>query len=80
MALNLARDPALLSELRQKLARNRTTHPLFDTERFTRHIEAAYTTMWERTQRGDAPESFAVRAPIAARGDENSSTARHVHG
>ena len=34
--------------------------PLFDTERFTRHIEAAYTTMWERAERGEPPESFAV--------------------
>jgi len=60
LALRLARDPALLSDLRQKLARNRTTHPLFDTERFTRHLESAYTTMWERTQRREPPESFAV--------------------
>ena len=60
LALKLARDPALLSELRQKLASNRTTHPLFDTERFTRHLESAYTTMWERTQRRAPPASFAV--------------------
>ena len=50
----------LLSELRARLARNRTTHPLFDTDRFRRHIESAYVTMWERHQRGEAPESFAV--------------------
>jgi protein O-GlcNAc transferase len=33
---------------------------LFNTERFTRHIEAAYTTMWETWQRGEAPKSFSV--------------------
>jgi predicted O-linked N-acetylglucosamine transferase (SPINDLY family) len=60
LALKLARDPALLASLRQKLARNRETHALFDTARFTRHIEAAYTTMWERSQRGEPPQSFAV--------------------
>jgi predicted O-linked N-acetylglucosamine transferase (SPINDLY family) len=60
LALELARDPALLASLRQKLARNREGYPLFDTDRFTRHIEAAYTTMWERYQRSEPPESFAV--------------------
>jgi predicted O-linked N-acetylglucosamine transferase (SPINDLY family) len=64
LALKLARDPALLGSLRQKLARNRNTFPLFDTDRFTRHIEAAYTVMWERAQRGEPPQSFAV-GPIA---------------
>jgi predicted O-linked N-acetylglucosamine transferase (SPINDLY family) len=60
LALKLAREPALLSTLRQKLAGNRETQPLFDTKRFTRHIEAAYTAMWERSQRGEPPQSFAV--------------------
>jgi protein O-GlcNAc transferase len=64
LALKLARDPRLLSSLRQKLARHRETYPLFNTERFTRHIEAAYTEMWERCQRGEPPQSFAV-VPIA---------------
>jgi predicted O-linked N-acetylglucosamine transferase (SPINDLY family) len=63
LALKLARDPAMLAELKAKLARNRDTTPLFDTARFTRHIESAYTTMWEKWQRGEAPQSFSV-API----------------
>jgi hypothetical protein len=28
---------------------------LFDTARFTRHMEAAYTRMWERAEAGLAP-------------------------
>jgi predicted O-linked N-acetylglucosamine transferase (SPINDLY family) len=60
LALALARDPARLTALRAKLAHNRDVFPLFDTARFTRHIEAAYTTMWERVQRGEPPQSFAV--------------------
>jgi protein O-GlcNAc transferase len=60
LALALARDPARLASLRQKLAHNRERYPLFDTGRFTRHVEAAYTTMWERHQRGEPPEAFAV--------------------
>ena len=60
MALKLAEDPELLASLRTKLAHNRGTSALFNAERFARHIEAAYTAMWERAQRGEAPESFAV--------------------
>jgi protein O-GlcNAc transferase len=59
-ALKLAGDPAYLRALRERLARNRDTHPLFDTARFTRHIEAAYTTMWRRQQSGGEPRAFAV--------------------
>ena len=60
LALKLAREPELLAAIKAKLMRNRTTYPLFDTERFTRHMEAAYRTMWERAQRGEPPQSFAV--------------------
>ena len=62
LAMRLAGDPMLLLSLRHKLARNRTTHLLFDTDRFARHLEAAYTTMWQRAQRGEPPQGFAVAA------------------
>jgi predicted O-linked N-acetylglucosamine transferase (SPINDLY family) len=61
-ALELARNPERLAKIRSKLARNRDTFPLFDTDRFRRHVESAYTTMWERYQRGETPRSFAVEA------------------
>ena len=61
-ALKLAREPALLASIKAKLAHNRIAYPLFDTARFTRHVEAAYTTMWERYQRGAPPQGFAVKA------------------
>jgi predicted O-linked N-acetylglucosamine transferase (SPINDLY family) len=60
LALKLAHDPALMAAVRNKLAVNRETYPLFDTPRLARHIEAAYNTIWERQQRGLAPTSFAV--------------------
>ncbi|NDP41338.1 MAG: tetratricopeptide repeat protein [Aromatoleum sp.] len=60
MALKLATMPALLAGLRARLEHTRATAPLFDTERFRRHIESAYIGMWERYQRGEPPESFAV--------------------
>lgn len=62
LALKLVREPATLAALRAKLARNRTTSPLFDTARYTRNLEAAYKTMWERSERGETPESFDVVA------------------
>jgi len=60
LALQLANDPARLATVKSRLAHNRDSQPLFDTERFTRHIEAAYTEMWERSERGEAPENFSV--------------------
>ena len=60
LALQLATTPKHLTDIKSKLAKNRNTFPLFNTDRFRRHIEAAYTTMWERYQRGEPPESFAV--------------------
>jgi len=60
LALKLANDPSHLRTLRERLARHRPTCPLFDSARFARHIESAYTTMWQRSQRGEAPRAFAV--------------------
>jgi predicted O-linked N-acetylglucosamine transferase (SPINDLY family) len=62
LAARLAREPALLQSFRDRLAKNRLTHPLFDTDRFRRHIEAAYRRMWEIARRGEAPQSFTIEA------------------
>jgi protein O-GlcNAc transferase len=45
LALELAKNPALLKATREKLARNRTTTALYDSERFRKNIEAAYQAM-----------------------------------
>ena len=60
LALRLATDPSLLSEFRQRLAQNGSTRSLFDTAGFCRHLESAYTTMWEILKRGEKPRGFAV--------------------
>ena len=60
LALRLAREPALLHGVRQKLAGNIMSTPLFNTTRFARSIEAAYTEMWEIHRRGESPQSFSV--------------------
>jgi predicted O-linked N-acetylglucosamine transferase (SPINDLY family) len=60
LALWLARDTSLLAGIRTKLAQNREVCPLFDSRRFARDIEAAYTTMWDIWQCGERPRSFSV--------------------
>lgn len=60
LALKLATTPALLADIRARLAANRTTSPLFDTTLFCRHLESAYRTMWETQQRGEPPTDFSV--------------------
>jgi predicted O-linked N-acetylglucosamine transferase (SPINDLY family) len=60
LALRLATEPGLLAALRRKLARNRSTAPLFDIGRFTRDLEAAYWRMWERWRAGCPPAAFSV--------------------
>ena len=60
LALSIARDPQNVSALKSKIARHRDTHALFDTTRFTRHLECAYTGMWERHRRGEPPQGFSV--------------------
>jgi protein O-GlcNAc transferase len=63
LALKLASDPNLLGSIRHKLARNRETTSLFNTSRFTRHLESAYERMADRSRCGERPTSFAV-APL----------------
>jgi protein O-GlcNAc transferase len=60
LARQLARDPVRLAAIKATLARNRDTYPLFDTARFTRHLESAYTTIHDRLKRGLPPATFAV--------------------
>jgi len=48
LAIELATNLAKLKAIKDKLDHNRLTTLLFDTPRFSKHIEAAYTTMYER--------------------------------
>jgi len=60
LALSLAAGPERLAAIRKKLAENIATHPLFDTARFARHMEAAYARMHERCLQGLPPQRFDV--------------------
>jgi predicted O-linked N-acetylglucosamine transferase (SPINDLY family) len=63
LALQLARDPLRLRAIRDKLQANRLTTALFDSQRFTRHLESAFETMWRMHLGGESLRPFRV-API----------------
>jgi predicted O-linked N-acetylglucosamine transferase (SPINDLY family) len=64
LALELACNPDRLARVKAKLLRNRETHALFDTVRFTLHLEAAYAGMMERYRNGEPPAAFAVEPTL----------------
>lgn len=55
LAVQLATDPLRLARIKQRLAEKRLTASLFDTPRFTRHLEAAFTELYRRYQ-SDLPK------------------------
>jgi predicted O-linked N-acetylglucosamine transferase (SPINDLY family) len=55
LAIRLAMNPDLLSNIRQRLADHLPGCQLFDSKQFTRNIESAYVAMYERHERGLAP-------------------------
>jgi predicted O-linked N-acetylglucosamine transferase (SPINDLY family) len=62
LAIAIGRDAARAAALKAKLTAAIPTAPLFNTPRFTRHLEGAYRMMWQRHAAGLAPEGFAVPA------------------
>ena len=60
LAIELATNPQRLKVIKEKLARNRLTTPLFDTKLFTSHLEDAYSQMYERYHADLAPDHIYV--------------------
>ena len=60
LAIELATDADKLKIIKDKLAQNLPTAPLYDTALFTQHIESAYKTMYERHHQGLKPEHIYV--------------------
>ena len=61
LAIDLATNPVKLRFIKDKLIANRLTTPLFDTPLFTRHIEDAYTEMFERYQADLLPDHIEIK-------------------
>jgi predicted O-linked N-acetylglucosamine transferase (SPINDLY family) len=60
MAIELAQTPGKMQSVKERLSENLRTAPLFDTPRFTRHLEQAYRKMHERSRAGLAPDHIFV--------------------
>lgn len=61
LAYQLASNPDKLAAIKSKLAKNRNTTPLFDTELFARHIEDAYQQAYQRYFDGKDPDVIEVQ-------------------
>ncbi len=62
LATKLAADPSAVRDLKRRLVENRFTAPLFDAERFCRHLETAYEMMAQEAKVGKKPDHFDVEA------------------
>ena len=60
LALELATNPQKLQAIKAKLRANRDTKPLFDTARFTQHLEAAYRKIYDRYYDGEKPDHIVI--------------------
>ncbi|MDP6352307.1 MAG: tetratricopeptide repeat protein [Alphaproteobacteria bacterium] len=60
LALDLIADSGARAAVKAKLQANLPTKPLFDSERFVRHLEAAYQMMWDRHATGARPGAIDV--------------------
>jgi predicted O-linked N-acetylglucosamine transferase (SPINDLY family) len=60
LVLQLARNREQLAAVRRRLEAATTSAPLFRAARFCRHLEDAYSMMWERAERGEPPTELAV--------------------
>ena len=56
----MALHPEKLKALKEKLANNLTTAPLYNTALFTKHLESAYLSMYDRYQKRLNPEHIYV--------------------
>ncbi|MDB2464536.1 tetratricopeptide repeat protein [Amylibacter sp.] len=60
LILELATKPKKLAKIKKKLATNRLTQPLFDTEQYTKHLEKGYQQAYQKYFNGDTPDTIMV--------------------
>ena len=64
LALKLATDQSLLSSIRERLANNRLSTPLFNTEKYTKDLEDAFEKVYSRYINQSYPEDTRIRAKL----------------
>jgi len=62
LAIRLATHPEKLKNIKDKLVGNLPIAPLYDTPMFTRHLESAYSMMYDRYQRGLDPDHIYAKS------------------
>jgi predicted O-linked N-acetylglucosamine transferase (SPINDLY family) len=60
LILELATNPTKLAEIKKKLATNRLTQPLFNTELYTKHLENGYKQAYQNYFDGKLPQTIIV--------------------
>ena len=60
IAIELATNPEKMKAIKDKLASNLSTAPLYDTKLFTKNLESAYTQMYEKYHNGLEPDHIYV--------------------
>lgn len=60
LLLDLATNPKRLTAIKEKLAVNRLSTPLFNSELFTKHLEKGYQKVYQRYFDGKDPEAISV--------------------
>jgi protein O-GlcNAc transferase len=60
LILELATNPTKLAKIKEKLASNRLTQPLFNTELYTKHLENGYLQAYQNYFDGNLPQTVIV--------------------
>jgi predicted O-linked N-acetylglucosamine transferase (SPINDLY family) len=60
LILKLATNPTKLAEIKEKLANNRLTQPLFNTELYTKQLEEGYQQAYQNYFQGNLPKPIIV--------------------
>lgn len=62
LAIELAKNPTKLEQIKLQLDQNRLTTPLFDAPLLTKNIEAAFKVMHQRNQAGSLPDHIDINS------------------
>ncbi len=63
LAIKLATHPEKLFNIKNKLLKNRTTKPYFDTKRFVMNLEQGYKEVWNRFITSNTPRRVTITEP-----------------
>ncbi len=61
LAIEFAKNPIKLQQIKDKLNNSRENIPLFDTVRYTRNLETAFVHIFQLASEGNKPETFTVQ-------------------